>query len=195
MKTRLLFLVALLLALVGVYVFLTRTDRVHTPDRDIDAEVSRSPKARISQDDKVVHFLVPEGWRLVRESEGVPSSNLYSPTSAAAIDSGDLVTPPDIAVSILHNEAGVSLVEFAANYDNEWFSHYAEMRSVSIDDHNALVFNDNSAATPRSPVRAAFVSLGSWVVIVVGENGGDPAFDSVVASLELISTSENVRNQ
>lgn len=156
------------------------------PTRQAGSSALVSTTEWMTQDGVAVNFSIPEGWRVTRESEGVLSSNLYRPSSAAAIDGGDLVTPPDITVLLLQNDTELPLSEFTHSYGDGWFSNYTEMRAYSIDGHDVPLFSDTSAAISRSPMRAAFVSSGTLIVLVTAEHRDEPAFDRIIESLNIV---------
>ena len=138
--------------------------------------------AQIVNNGLTINFGYPSDWTISPEDS---KRRLYSPTSTAAIAEGDLVTPPDITITLLDNSSGLSLIEFIEMYRNGWFANYEESIPITIDGHEAIRVSDLTADIPSVPGLAAFVTVDDMVVLITGHENNQQQFDDAVASLEL----------
>lgn len=129
-----------------------------------------------------VAFAKPAQWIIQYESDG-SQANLYSPDDIQDLnDSGGSFAAPTITVSVLPNSDDTALSEFAALYDESWYTSYAHQEIITIAGRSAIIYDDSSATLRHSPNFAAFILLPSSVALVTGQ-GTRLDFDNFLSTI------------
>jgi hypothetical protein len=123
----------------------------------------------------------PPQWTIV---SNLLNLVLYSPEAIGAINSGDVTTPPDITITVLENSSGLQPLAFVGSYRIGWYSVYAQKLQTVVNGHSALIVNDLSSAIPHKPEVAAFVVVGSKMIIVTGHEDNYSYFVTIVSSIQ-----------
>ena len=140
------------------------------------------PTTQVGSPDLTATFSYPAGWVV---EEVVFQTMLFSPGAIAAIDAGNLLTPPGITLTIFNNANGLSLPEFMAELDDGWYSTYTEVLTTSINGADAIVARDVTSPIPRTPEVAAFVALDGRILLITGLSNFEDEFNVLTDSLEL----------
>lgn len=112
----------------------------------------------------------------------------YSPNSTAALNTGNVLTPPDITMTFVPNTEQQPLTEFLVSYSDGWYSIYENRQTRLVDGRQALLVDDSAATVQHFPVRAVLIADGDNVVIVTGEQPNSPTLselDAFLATLDL----------
>ena len=102
-----------------------------------------------------LRFSVPPQWSVqVTPAEvDITTADLQTllTTQDAELPSGDFVA------RILPRLTGVTLDEFASQFDDGWFQNYADRTVVTINGHAGVIFSDANATISHQPTLAAFI--------------------------------------
>jgi hypothetical protein len=139
------------------------------------------PTAQVINEGLAITFNYSPGWTISPEGS---KRRLYSPAATTAIANGDLVTPPDITITIIENPSSSSLSDFLNTYQEGWFAVYKESIPITIDGHEGIRVSDLTAEIPSIPGIAVFVDVDDMIVLVTGHYNTQQQFDTVIASLE-----------
>jgi hypothetical protein len=126
-------------------------------------------------------FSYPDNWLV--KTDSVREHSFYSPSTNAALASGDVVTAPDVTLTILDNTQGAPLATFVQNYREGWFAQYGSLTSRTAGGHEVVFADDSAAQVPSQPEIAAFVRLDGGVLLFVGGRRSRSDIDAILNSL------------
>jgi hypothetical protein len=117
---------------------------------------------------------------------GVNPNEIFLYTDEAQIEQaeGSVVVPPSHSINYINKAPSLPLDEFVTVFQNGWYGAYATAQDRLVAGHRAIVFNDQDADIPRSPLFAAFIDLGDAVLLVTSDNE-EGSFDLLLNNIEL----------